>query len=138
MAYWLLKTEPGEYSYADLEREGRARWDGVRGRQALKNIQQLAPGDSALIYHTGKQRAIVGVAQVVTAPYPDPEQSDPKLLVFDLVPSTALPRPVTLAEIKSWPQLSDWLVRQPRLSVVPVPDSAWSAIMQAAGLSTPE
>ncbi len=135
MAYWLLKTEPEEYSYSDLEREGRGRWDGVRGLQALKNIRQVSAGDLALVYHTGKQRAIVGIAEVITPPYPDPEQSDPKLVVFDLVPRSALPQPVTLAEVKSWPQLADWqLVRQPRLSVMPVPELAWSMIMQAAGL----
>lgn len=133
MAYWLLKTEPEEYGYSDLELAGRGRWDGVRGIQALRNIRRITLGDLAFIYHTGKEKAIVGIAEVVAAPYPDPNAADDNLLVFDLVPRARLHQPVSLRTVKSWPELADWeLVRQPRLSVMPVPDLAWQMIMSAA------
>lgn len=133
MAYWLLKTEPEEYSYSDLATAGRGRWDGVRGIQALRNIRRIAPGDLAFIYHTGKQKAIVGIAEVAAGPYPDPAADDEKLLVFDLIPRAQLAQPVSLQTVKSWPELAEWeLVRQPRLSVMPVPELAWQMIMTAA------
>ncbi len=133
MAYWLLKTEPEEYGYSDLERSGRGRWDGVRGIQALRNIRRIAIGDLAFIYHTGKEKAIVGIAEVIAAPYPDPNETDDKLLVFDLVPRARLNQSVSLHAVKSWPELAEWeLVRQPRLSVMPVPDLAWQMVMSAA------
>ncbi len=133
MAKWLLKTEPEEYSYADLERDGRGRWDGVRGIQALRNIHKMQPGDLAFFYHTGKEKAIIGICEVMTLPFPDPKADDPKLVVFDVSPRQKLPRPVTLKEVKSWPELADWeLVRLPRLSVMPVPDQAWDMVLNAS------
>ncbi|HEY8449285.1 MAG TPA: EVE domain-containing protein [Bacillota bacterium] len=134
MAYWLLKTEPGEYAYADLERVGTDRWDGVRNAVALKHLRAMRPGDLALIYHTGSERAIVGVAEIVSDPYPDPAAE--RWPVVDVRARRRLPRPVTLAEIKADPAFAAWeLVRLPRLSVMPVPDEHWRRILAMAGAS---
>lgn len=118
---WLLKTEPGDYSWNDLVRDGETEWDGVRAPAALKNISRMRRGDRAFIYHTGRERAILGLALVATDPYPDPEGNDPRHLVIKVAADRALARPVTLAQIKASGKFSDWdLVRLPRLSVVPV------------------
>lgn len=131
MSYWLAKTEPETYSYADLVRLGRARWNGVKNPVALKHIKSMQPGDQVFIYHTGKEKAIVGLAQVVSHPYPDPELANPRLVVVDLVPEYPLPRPVTLKEIKADPGFHDWaLVRQPRLSVMPVSAAQWEMVLK--------
>ncbi len=131
MSYWLAKTEPETYSYADLARLGRDRWNGVKNPVALKNIKAMQPGDQVLIYHTGKQKAIVGIAQVVSLPYPDPELDNPSLVVVDLEPDHLLPRPVTLKEIKANPAFQDWaLVHQPRLSVMPVSAGQWELVLK--------
>lgn len=130
MAYWLVKTEPNEYSYADLERAGRDTWDGVRNHTARGHLARMTVDDEVFIYHTGKERAIVGVGRVVTPPYPDPTAPDGKWLAVDLEALGALHRPVSLQEIKQLPDLADWdLVRLPRLSVVPVPDPIWRRIL---------
>lgn len=131
MSYWLVKTEPETYSYADLVRLGRDRWNGVKNPVALKHIQSMQPGDQVFIYHTGKEKAIVGVAQVVSHPYPDPELANPRLVVVDLAPEYQLPRAVTLKEIKADPRFHDWaLVRQPRLSVMPVNAGQWELVLK--------
>lgn len=134
MAHWLLKTEPSTYAYADLEREGRAVWDGVANAVALKHLRSMAPGDEAFVYHTGAEKQIVGVARVLAAAYPDPKADDPRLVVVDLAPLRRLRRPVTLAEIKADPRFADWaLVRQARLSVMPVSPERWAAVLAMAG-----
>jgi predicted RNA-binding protein with PUA-like domain len=126
---WLLKTEPEEYSYDDLERDGRARWDGVTNPVALRNLRAMREGDRALVYHTGKQKAVVGLAQVVKQAYPDPSGGDERVVVVDLEPRGRLARPVTLAELKSHEVFADSpLVRQGRLSVVPIDDAQWRVI----------
>jgi predicted RNA-binding protein with PUA-like domain len=126
---WLLKTEPGEYSYDDLEREGRGRWDGVRNPAALKNLGAMRGGDRVLVYHTGDERAVVGVAEVVREAYPDPRQKNPKLVVVDVAARGRLSRPVALAELKAMAEFRDSpLVRQGRLSVVPITLSQWRAV----------
>ncbi len=136
MAYWLLKTEPSEYAYEDLERLGRDHWDGVRNAVAQRHLKAMRPGDQAFIYHTGDQRAVVGLAEVVSAPYPDPTASDPRWVVVDVTPKGRLPRPVTLAEMKADPAFAHWeLVRLPRLSVMPVPPALWMRILQMAAAS---
>src|SRR5687767_1852585 len=118
--HWLLKTEPSTYSWADLEREKNAVWDGVKNPVALKNLAAMRPGDDALIYHTGDEKAIVGLARVTKAAYPDPKANDPKLLVVELAPVRPL-SPVTLSAIKGDSAFRDSpLVRQGRLSVVPL------------------
>lgn len=132
MAYWLLKTEPEAYSYTDLEKEGRAVWNGVKNALALKYLRTMQPQDQALIYHTGKERAIVGVAQILTDPYPDPTLNDAKLVVVEIQATRSLP-PVTLAQMKQAPDFQDFdLVRLPRLSVVPVAEQYWQRILQIA------
>jgi predicted RNA-binding protein with PUA-like domain len=126
---WLLKTEPSAYGYDDLEREGRAVWDGVSNPAALKNLRAMKEGDGLVIYHTGDERAAVGLAEVVRSAYADPKKGDPRLVVVDLVPRGRFKRPVTLDEIKSLALFKDSpLVRQGRLSVVPLTAPQWKAL----------
>lgn len=121
--HWLLKTEPSTYGWDDLERETTAVWDGVSNPVALKNLAAMKPGDDALIYHTGGEKAVVGLARVTKAAYPDPKAKDPKLLVVEIAPVRRLARSVALAEIKSDPVFKESpLVRQGRLSVVSLND----------------
>lgn len=133
MARWLVKTEPEEYSYADLERAGRDVWDGVRNHAAQKHLRAMRPGDEVMVYHTGNVRAIVGLARVASEPYPDPTASDGRWQAVDVEAVRPLPRPVTLAEIKADPAFAGWeLVRISRLSVMPVPDPLWERILAMA------
>jgi predicted RNA-binding protein with PUA-like domain len=133
VARWLLKSEPQEYSYADLERDGRAVWDGVKNPVALKHMRQVSRGDEAFFYHTGKERAIVGIARVDSEAYRDPDADNERFIVFDLVPGEPLPEPVALSRIKADRAFADWeLVRVPRLSVMPVPDKLWSRVLAIA------
>ena len=126
---WLLKTEPGEYAYDDLEREGRARWDGVKNPAAQRNLGAMKKGDRVLVYHTGDEKAVVGEAEVVREAYPDPKYPTGKLVVVDLEPRGRLPQKVTLAEIKGIALFAESpLVRQGRLSVVPLTAEQWKAI----------
>jgi predicted RNA-binding protein with PUA-like domain len=130
MAFWLLKTEPESYSFADLERDGAAVWDGVTNALALRHMRDVRAGDRAFVYHTGKEKAIVGVARVASDAYPDPRRDDPKIVAFDLEPEAGLARPVSLAEIKADPAFADFtLVRLPRLSVMPVPAPLWKRLL---------
>ena len=131
---WLLKTEPKTYSYSDLEREGRAVWDGVANPVALKNLRAMKVGDPVVVYHTGDERAAVGLAEVVKAAYPDPKQGDPRLVVVDLEATGRMERPVTLAEIKALAAFAGSpLVRQGRLSVVPLTPAQWKAVTERGG-----
>ena len=133
-SFWLLKTEPDNYSYADLERDGATIWDGVANNTALMHIRTMQPGDLALIYHTGDQRQAVGLAEITSGPYADPQAGDPKLVVVDLRPLRRLPQPVTLAAVKADPAFADFaLVRQGRLSVVPVTTEQWGKLLSMAG-----
>jgi predicted RNA-binding protein with PUA-like domain len=126
---WLLKTEPGDYSWDALEKAGRARWDGVRNPAALRNLATMKLGDRVLVYHTGNEKAVVGLAEVVRAAYPDPKYPDGKLLVVDVEAKARLARPVTLAELKPLAVFRDSpLVRQGRLSVVPISAAQWEAV----------
>jgi len=126
---WLLKTEPSEYSYADLEKDGRAVWDGVSNPLALKNLRAMKAGDRTFVYHTGSEKAAVGVAEVVRSAYPDPKSRDSRRVVVDLVPVARLGRPVGLAELKALDVFRDSpLARQGRLSVVPLTTAQWQAI----------
>ena len=130
MGHWLLKTEPSEYSWDDLEHDRRTVWDGIANNAALKNIRGMKEGDEALVYHSGAERAAVGVARIASAPYPDPRRADPRFVVFDLEPLRRLPRPVTLAEIKADPAFAGFeLVRVPRLSAMPVSDAVWRRLL---------
>ena len=129
MAYWLLKTEPGTYSWGDLVRERETRWDGVRNAAALQNIRAMQPGDTAVIYHSGDERQAVGLASVTTAPYADPEAGDPRWAVVDVRAERALEPPVGLAALKADPLFAESpLVRISRLSVVPLTEAQFRAI----------
>lgn len=133
MRIWLLKTEPTVYAYDDLERDGQTMWDGVTNNAALKNIRAIEMGDLAIIYHTGDEKAAVGIADVSRGYYVNPEYDDPKLAVCDVKAKTRLKKPVTLAQIKAHPDLQDWdLVRQARLSVVPVSEKQWQILQNLA------
>jgi len=130
MAYWLLKTEPSDYAYADLEADRETLWDGVGNNLALKHLRQIRRGDQALIYHTGRERMVVGIAEVTSDPFPDPERDDPRLVVVEVNPKRKLAQSIPLAEIKSDPELKDFdLVRLPRLSVMPVTESVWKRLL---------
>jgi predicted RNA-binding protein with PUA-like domain len=134
MAYWILKTEPSTYAFADLEHDGRTVWDGVANAQALINIRAMQPGDEVLIYHSGDERAAVGLAQIVSPVYSDPQLDDPKRVVVDVKAVRRLAQPVTLATIKADPMFAQFtLVRQSRLSVVPVTAEQWHALLRLAG-----
>jgi predicted RNA-binding protein with PUA-like domain len=134
-ACWLLKTEPDCYSYEDLVREGKTVWDGVTNNLALQNIRKIKKGDTLLIYHTGNEKAVAGIAEAVSNPYPDPNASNPKLAVVDVKPKKRVPRPVTLAEVKQLPEFATSpLVRLSRLSVVPLTGPEWSKLSKLAGL----
>ena len=130
---WLLKTEPGSYSYAQLERDGRTVWDGVKNALALKHLAAMAKGDEVLVYHTGDEKAVIGLARVVRGAYPDPKAGDPRMTVVDLEPARALPRPVTLSELRANGKLAGFaLLRLPRLSVMPVSAAHWAEILRVA------
>jgi predicted RNA-binding protein with PUA-like domain len=121
---WLLKTEPSEYSYDDLARQGRTAWDGVRNPVALKNLRQMKVGDRAFVYHTGGEKAVVGLAEVVRSAYVSGGG-----LVVDVAAAGRLDTPVSLAEMKGLAAFADSpLVRQGRLSVVPLTAAQWKAV----------
>jgi len=131
---WLLKTEPSAYSYDDLEREGRAVWDGVTNPVALKNLRAMKAGDEAFVYHTGDEKAVVGTARVARAAYADPRKGDPRLVVVEIEATGRMKRPVTLAEIKALDAFAGSpLVRQGRLSVVPLTPAQWKAVTERGG-----
>ena len=128
---WLFKTEPSDYSYADLKREDRTMWDGVTNNLALKYLREVKTGDVALIYHTGDERRIVGIADVVRGFYVNPDFDDAKLAVCDVRARERLKNPVTLAQIRAEPKLAEWaLVRNGRLSVVPVSEQEWQTVRE--------
>lgn len=133
MAYWLLKTEPSSYSFADLVEQKQTRWDGVENPVALRNLRAAAVGDRGVVYHTGDEKAAVGEFEVAKAAYPDPKNE--KLMVIDLRAGKPLPEPVSLAIIKRDPLFADSpLVRQGRLSVVPLTEAQWRRIHELAAL----
>ncbi len=130
---WLFKTEPSTYSFQQLAKDKRTVWDGVKNNLALKHLSGIKNGDAILIYHTGDEKAAVGIARALSGAYPDPGKKDPKLLVVDIEPVQALPRPVTLSEIKANSKLAKFdLVRLPRLSVMPVSEDQWKTIEEMA------
>lgn len=130
MGLWLVKSDPESYSFADLERDRRTVWDGVANALALRHLGTMRPFDDCLVYESGKVKAVVGLARVATAPRPDPKGDDPRLLVVELEAGGRLARPVSLAEIKADPRFAELpLVRQPRLSVMPLPRAAFRALV---------
>ena len=131
--HWLLKTEPSTYSFAQLERDRRTVWDGVKNPMALKYLRQVERGDRLLVYHTGDEKAVVGIARALGAAYADPQRSDARLAVVDIEAISRLPRPVRLAEMKASAKFKGWeLLRLPRLSVMAVPTEIWTEIERLA------
>lgn len=135
MAYWLLKSEPGEWSWDDQLARGDAgeMWDGVRNHQAANNLKAMRKGDLAFFYHSGKAREIVGIVRIIGEHRPDPTDPSGRFVVVDVAAEESLPRPVTLAEIKADPTLEEMaLIRQSRLSVMPVAAAHWRRIRAKA------
>ena len=131
MNYWLLKEEPKKYSFDILQKEKNTTWDGVKNNLALKNIKQIKKGDELFMYHTGTEKLIVGIAKVTSKPYPDPNQNDKRLLVFDIKVKKRLKRTISLKEIKLISIFEDFeLVKLPRLSVMPVSQKYWNYIIK--------
>ncbi|MBW4689777.1 MAG: EVE domain-containing protein [Komarekiella atlantica HA4396-MV6] len=134
MAYWLLKTEPENYSYSDLERDGSTVWDGVNNALALKHLRTMLIGDLALIYHTAKERQVMGIAEIVSQPYADPALNDSKRVVVDVRAVGKVNQPVTLTQIKQDSKFTDFdLLRLPRLSVVPISELYWQYLIELTG-----
>lgn len=131
MKRWLVKSDPEEYAAGDLERDGRATWDGVSNALAQQHLRAMSVGDGVLVYHTGKEKAVVAEARVAGPPVPDPTNQGGKLVVVELAFMRWLPRAVPLAEIKADPAFDDFaLVRIGRLSVMPVTVAQWNRILK--------
>ena len=131
MNYWLLKEEPKNYSFDILEKEKNTTWDWIKNNLALKHIKQIKKGDELFIYHSGVEKLIIGIAKAISKPYPDPNQNNEKLLVFDIKIKKRLKRAISLKEIKSNSIFKDFeLVRLPRLSVMPVSQKYWNYIIK--------
>lgn len=133
MACWLLKSEPESYGWDDLIRDGRTEWDGVRNAAAAGHLRAMQPGDSALFYHSGKDKAAVGIATITRAAKADGD--DGRWVSVEIGPDRPLPRPVTLAAMKAEARLTALpMLRQSRLSVSPVGEAEWAVLMTMAGL----
>ncbi|MDZ7283537.1 EVE domain-containing protein [Sphingomonas sanguinis] len=133
MAYWLLKSEADSYGWDDLVRDGRTEWDGVRNAAAAGHLRAMQSGDSALFYHSGKDKAAVGIATITRAAKPDGD--DGRWVSVEIAPDRPLPRPVTLAAMKAEGKLAALsMLRQSRLSVSPVGEAEWAVLMAMAGL----
>ncbi len=138
-AYWLFKSEPGAWSWDDQVQCGEAgcEWDGVRNHQACNNMKAMQTGDRGFFYHSVNEKRIVGIVEVIRTYYPDPTDPSARFGMVDVRAVTAVPRPVTLAAIKAEPRLADLaLVRQSRLSVVPVAPAHWKLLSSMAGFAT--
>ncbi len=133
MAFWLLKTEPSTYSFADLVNAKETRWDGIENPAALKLMKTATVGDKAIVYHTGDEKSAIGECEIVKAAYPDPKNA--RLVVIDVRAGKPLAKPVSLAIIKRDPLFADSpLVRQGRLSFVPLTDAQWKRLHELAAL----
>lgn len=133
MAHWLLKTEPSEYSFSTLVKDGKTVWSGVNNNLALQYLRKMRKDETVFIYHTGEERQIAGIAEITSNPYPDPNLKDGKRVVIDLKPLSALNTPVTLAQLKADSSFADFeLVRLGRLSVMPVSNEHWKQIIAMA------
>ncbi len=131
MNYWLIKSEPGTYSWDDFVKLGRDHWDGVRNFKARNNIKAMKIGDICLFYHSVTEKAVIGLAEVVREYYPDPTTDDHRWYVMDVVPLRKLKRPVTLTEVKADGRLDQMkLVTHSRLSVQPVTEEEYGIILE--------
>ena len=130
---WLVKEEPTHYGFDELVKDRKAVWSGVRNALAQKHLRAVQKGDRIFYYHTGDEKAVVGIARALSGPYPDPDDASGKYVAVDIAPVKRLPRPVTLAEIKADERFRDFaLVRIARLSVMPVTDAQWARIESLA------
>ena len=135
MAYWLMKTEPGDYSWDQLVEDGVAEWDGVHNHQAARNMRAMKTGDRVFFYRSMKDPAVVGVMEIAREAYEDPNDPKQSFVLVDVKPVMPVAREVTLKDIKADPRLQHLaLVRQSRLSVSPVDDPAWRLICAMAGI----
>jgi predicted RNA-binding protein with PUA-like domain len=135
MAYWLVKSEPSTYSWAQMVKDGRTFWSGVRNHQAANNMKAMKKGDHAFFYHSGDDKAVVGTVEIVREYYPDSTDETGKFGMVDVKAGTALKTPVTLAAIKAEPKLKNLLlIRHTRLSVVPIDEPSWRLICAMGGL----
>lgn len=133
MAHWLVKSEPNSYSYADLERDGRTIWDGVRNNAAALHLKAMREGDELFVYHSQEGLAVVGIARVAREAFPDASDPAGRFVAVEIAPVRALSRPVTLAEMKAEAALAGMaMLRQSRLSVSPVSDEEWATILGLA------
>jgi predicted RNA-binding protein with PUA-like domain len=131
MAYWLLKSEPGNWSWDDQVKAGATEWDGVRNYQASNNMKAMELGDLCFFYHSVKEKLVVGIVEVVGLYYPDPSDASGRFGMVDVKAVKPMERPVSLSEIKAEPRLSELaLVKQSRLSVVPVNQAEWQLICE--------
>jgi predicted RNA-binding protein with PUA-like domain len=140
MAYWLMKSEPDGWSWDQQKKAGRkgAEWDGVRNFQARSNMKAMKKGDLAFFYHTGDEKAVVGIVRVIAEAHPDSTDPTGQWQCVDVAAVEDLPRPVTLAEVKAHAKLKDMkLARVPRLSVQPVTPQEWTIICKLGGLAEP-
>ena len=136
MAYWLIKSEPGAWSWEDHVKVGVEPWDGVRNYQASNNMKAMAIGDKAFFYHSVKETRIVGIVEVVKLYYPDPSDASGRFGMVDFKAIEPMPNPVTLKQIKEDGRFNDIaLIKQSRLSVMPIDDNAWKMICEMGGLS---
>jgi predicted RNA-binding protein with PUA-like domain len=132
--YWLVKQEPSDYSWSDFVKDTSTSWTGVRNFSARNNLRRMAKGDQVLFYHSGEDKAVVGIAKVTRTAYRDATAKEGDWSAVDLAPVKPLPRPVTLAEIKAKPQFKNiGLVRQSRLSVMPLNAKDFQTIVRMAG-----
>ena len=132
--YWLAKQEPSGprgYSFEDLKKDKTTVWDGVHNNLALKHMREMKPGDLVLFYHTGDERQVVGIMEVTSKPYPNPEETRERFIVVDVKYKKSLKKPVTLDEMKKQKKFKNWeLIRISRLSIMPVPKEIWDSIIE--------
>ena len=135
MNHWLMKSEPDTYGWKTLVADKRTNWDGVRNPQATNNLKAMKKGDRAFFYHSGEERAVVGVCEIVKEYYPDPRDKSGRFGMVDVAPVEPVKTPVTLAAVKADPRFADFLlVRQSRLSVMPVNEAWWKLICAMGGI----
>lgn len=133
-SHWLVKSEPNTYSYADLEKDGKTVWDGVRNNAAALHLKAMKVGDEVLFYHSQEGKAVVGVAKVVKEAFPDASDPTGRFVAVELAPVRKLKGEATLADMKANPALEGMvMLRQSRLSVSPVSDAEWAVILKMAG-----